>query len=510
VDNIARHLLLLCTLLVGLLLLSSLSSAADFDAWCVPQSVKIFRSTPPKALRSAFLVQAGRNEWVAWQVVVRALEAPLSKVEVSVSDFLGPAGARLPGSSFDLYTESYIYLPALKREYPDPLPPYKPFAVQPRTNQPVWVEAFIPRHSRPGYYRGKVTVSCGAISVELPIRLHIWDVELPTVPTSNSAFGLYYNVASDFEGVERGSEADKKLRDLYYWILVEHRLSPYDPPATPGTPEAVHYLKDPRVRSYRIPYSDDEQRLKATIEALRAQGILEKGYFYVVDEPVKEAQFKRLIEVADKIHKLYPKARLVSPYYRFPDFTKEPIYSLLAGKVNIWCPETVVHQPEPLAAKQAAGEEVWWYVCCGPGAPYANMFVNMAAATHRVLEWQQALRGVQGLLYWASNYWKRTKDPWQDIATVPHISPNIYGDGSVLYPGKPVGHFGPVASIRLKMLRAGMYDYDLLTRLAKTTSLDHVKEVALPVTRDLTHFTKSGWVIERTRARLLRELESQS
>ncbi len=51
------------------------------------------------------------------------------------------------------------------------------------------------------------------------------------------------------------------------------------------------------------------------------------------------------------------------------------------------------------------GEEVWWYVCCGPGKPYANFLVDMDGMAHRLLFWQQKQCNVEELLYWNTTYW---------------------------------------------------------------------------------------------------------
>jgi hypothetical protein len=98
--------------------------------------------------------------------------------------------------------------------------------------------------------------------------------------------------------------------------------------------------------------------------------------------------------------------KIVSPYFRNPDFDPEKRPEvLLDGQVNIWCPVTAFFQPDLLRERQQRGEEVWWYVCCGPGKPYANFFVDMEGIDHRILFWQQKMFGVQGLLYWNTIWW---------------------------------------------------------------------------------------------------------
>lgn len=47
-------------------------------------------------------------------------------------------------------------------------------------------------------------------------------------------------------------------------------------------------------------------------------------------------------------------------------------------------------------------------------------------------------------------------NPWDDMATVKFINPNLYGDGSLLYNGTD----GPVSSLRLETIRDGIDDFE--------------------------------------------------
>jgi hypothetical protein len=91
-----------------------------------------------------------------------------------------------------------------------------------------------------------------------------------------------------------------------------------------------------------------------------------------------------------------------------------------------------------------------------------NYFIDEAAAAPRLHPWMNYLYGNTGILYWATDNWARIGcDPWSETETFPTGN----GDGSLVYPGRDF--MGPVASIRLKMLREGLEDYELLTLLGK-------------------------------------------
>jgi hypothetical protein len=41
--------------------------------------------------------------------------------------------------------------------------------------------------------------------------------------------------------------------------------------------------------------------------------------------------------------------------------------------------------PEKAARARAAGKQVWWYICCAPHHPSANMFIECSAIEGRLL-----------------------------------------------------------------------------------------------------------------------------
>ena len=61
-------------------------------------------------------------------------------------------------------------------------------------------------------------------------------------------------------------------------------------------------------------------------------------------------------------------------------------------------------QPATRAALER-GKKVWWYVCCGPKAPYCTLFIDHPGTELRVWLWQTWQRKIAGILVWQSNYW---------------------------------------------------------------------------------------------------------
>ena len=234
----------------------------------------------------------------------------------------------------------------------------------------------------------------------------------------------------------------------------EGRIGPY----AQGTPE------------YRRVFRDYCQQLQSH---LAAKGWLDKAYVYWFDEPApKDYDFVRA--GMEEIKRAGP---------RLPRMlTEEPIEPLL-GAVDVWCPVLHNYKPEDCQPRQERGETIWWYVCCGPKAPYPGLFIDHNAIELRMWLWMTWKWNVQGVLVWTSNYWTsscaypspKIQNPWED--PMGYVSgydrPPGYigywgnGDGRFLYPpNRDVAadrrkHIeGPVSSIRWEMLREGLEDYE--------------------------------------------------
>ena len=113
---------------------------------------------------------------------------------------------------------------------------------------------------------------------------------------------------------------------------------------------------------------------------------------------------------------------------------------------------------------------------------------------------------VEGLLYWSTNWWIKatgTADPWTDMATVKDIDPDLYGDGSLFYPGPE----GPLPSFRLECIRDGIEDYEYLKMAEERLGRDFVNNTIRQVTTSLTEYDTDEEHFEEVRIRLGQALE---
>ena len=155
---------------------------------------------------------------------------------------------------------------------------------------------------------------------------------------------------------------------------------------------------------------------------------------------------------------------------------------------------------ERMDAAREMGKTIWQYVCWEPGKPYTNLYVNEDGLDHRVLFWQQHQVGAHGFLYWCANWWESVADPWTDMATVKDLSPDVYGDGAVLYNGNRVRIDGPCSSVRLEAVRDGLEDTEMLAMAEKLLGKEWTDAHVRSVTEDLTHYTEDAeYFLEKRR-----------
>ena len=193
-------------------------------------------------------------------------------------------------------------------------------------------------------------------------------------------------------------------------------------------------------------------------EHLAERGWLDKAYCYWIDEPTED-QYAFVNEGMDLLKRHCPGLRRL--------LTEQPEPELF-GHPNLWVPVLSAYDEADCRARQAAGDQVWWYVCCGPHAPYPNNFIDHPAINHRIRFWMLEKYGVTGSLYWATTYWRqkdsKLRNPWTStMAVSPTGGTWGNGDGMLLYPAcrepsdVPVLD-GPVPSQRIEMLREGLED----------------------------------------------------
>ena len=88
----------------------------------------------------------------------------------------------------------------------------------------------------------------------------------------------------------------------------------------------------------------------------------------------------------------------------------------LVGAVNTWVPilDHFHRDYEFLRQRQKAGDEVWFYTCCGPTGSFANRFIELPLIKTRLLHWINFRYGAAGYLHWGFNYWNPASSPFDE------------------------------------------------------------------------------------------------
>ena len=266
---------------------------------------------------------------------------------------------------------------------------------------------------------------------------------------------------------------------------------------------------------------------------LKEKGWLDKALVYWFDEP-EPKDYPFVMKGFETLKRHAPGLRRM--------LTEEAVEPLHGGP-NLWCPLTPnLHVPGEKAAR-AAGDQFWWYVCCGPKAPYVTEFTDHPGTELRLWLWQTWGEDVTGVLIWETTWWDspnaypdraNPQNPYEDAmswcasATLAK-SPWGNGDGRFLYPplaaarpSKTPVLDGPVDSYRLEMLRDGLEDYEyfaMLKRLlAARTDLapaararyEALLKVPAEVYASLTSFATDPAPMEAHRLKLARAIEELS
>ena len=473
-----------------------------------------------------YTVYAARNESEYCQI---ALQTRLDrhKAKVTLTPFTNENGDRIETVLCEEYyvktTGDTIFGTEPDALIPAPIgEPYN-LAMMGERNYPFFIGLQTAADTAPGDYTATLTLTCNEDTenkherLDVEIRAHIWDFTLPEKPSMDTAMGLGRgNIAAAHHVDANSAKADSLYRD-YYEFLLAHKISAYDLPVNILSDEADAYMSDPRCTSFCIPYADDDT-IRAYYEKLSAHPEWAgKAYFYPIDEPADKEAYDRYNAICDRLSSLYPGYNMVTPFYaNRVDIDGEPLYSveLQNGKSSFMCPESPLFEDaqfrEIAYRRQAKGDKLWWYVCCGPSptSGYCNLFTQQEGILHRILFWQQKQYNVTGLLYWSTTYWNDVGgDPWTSAWTTPWTGVDTFGDGSLLYDGYHLGIDGPVSSLRLEAVTNGIEDYEYLTVAEKLLGRAFVEKTIAAVCRDLTHFTHSDAQFAKTRISLGNAIE---
>jgi hypothetical protein len=544
---------------------------ADWNVWTTTETRHVLRSDPPSS-DLAVEVFAARNEWVGFQIMMRA-DMPVQGVNLEPGRLRGTDVTISDKFGLRLYRQHQLYLDTgtYRNEhfqpdwYPDPLIPFEhpvtghplsdarfvatPFNLPADETHGFWVDLFVTASVPAGDYKGVYRIhSQSGESIKIPVKLTVWDFQLPLTPTLVTAFGSpagrmrgYDPAIIGVEGVSGGIDWEA-VETQCAQLLSEHRFNA-TPPGDWLRPvaqddgsfvissekiEALRGFVDRyHVNAIQVPHPSsvvkdpvaEAAKLKAWLAAFdRAAEELDRAqvifFIYLRDEPNSEEDYRyvqswgRAIREADSIVQVM----VVEQTWTEPGKGgADSAWGDLYGAVDIWCPLFSLHRPDRAAARRAEGETIWTYTALCQGTPTPWWHIDYPLLNYRVPAWMAWRDEIKGLLYWGGmSYWKQTEDPWVNApiyigsGALQQGRKDILfnGEGSLVYPAGAVGYSGIVPTIRLKALRDAIEDYEYLAILSQLGIGAEAAEVVQRLTGSWFEWEKDPSAWEQARKEL--------
>lgn len=451
------------------------------------------------------------SECESLQLLVTPREHALTNVRLSAEDMKGPGNVEFPLSNIDCHVMGYVNVkrtapycvgrtsatssaPGYVREnvlpetgwWPDPILDFLEGVDIVGTDvQSFWIRVRCPAGMAPGVYRGALALHADGVDplrIPFAIRVNGFDIgrtaPLPLAITFSpgptrqyedkaglaaadalkndpltpvnmwkrhrlewgdfladyfiTMDSLYHRSCQNFDILERLEEQGRLgLFNLGYWSY---------PSSTNAA--AVASWRERALEPLRKSYLEAKKR-----------GLLGRAYLYGCDE-VKKELLPSVRLAAEMLKAELPGVPLSTTAYDGNYGVASPL-----DCVDWFIPLSARYDVKKATASRAAGHKVWWYICCGPKSPYANMFVECQAIEARMLMGAMTVRmRPDGFLYYQTSIWnsKRCIETGPFTDWEPRSWTTYHGDGSWICAG-PDGR--PLPTIRLENFRDGLEDF---------------------------------------------------
>jgi hypothetical protein len=551
--------------------------------WAVPAEQKVRPEDRPENNNIIWSQQAKKitvagagNEHVPFQVVVTTPIPPGRKPKapegffVEASNLTSSQGKVISAKQVSIYVEHYIMLYAKSSPigatgyWPDALAPMKePFNMNAQyavvANRPLWLDISVPPATPAGLYKGTISVKQnGKLLETLNVELEVYNFSLPEethlityMNVSKGQLARFYNKPANSPEIE-------KLTQTYYDFLYAHRMEPWfndplEPEVTLNGDKVEVKFDDARYQYYLTNLKTKRVLLNALPSGLeralgtdqlsksfnqKVQSYLSQVEAYFdkhgwkdrlvfnspIDEPNTKKDFEDTREWARLVHEATNDVPFLSTKSPIPN-PNNPDWGTLRGHVdNFSIHGNSMNDPQMKQAileEQAKGGEMTWYISCDQVYPQPNYFIDAPALDLVMVPWITARYNMDGILYWAMNWWSETPNPWLDAVTF--ISGFVCSDGGVLngegcvfYPGDYTKRYtgqpnvdGPVSSIRFELLREGMEDYEYLWMLKDSGKKDFADQQVRNLVIDVSAFSRNVEELYSTRKAMARALEKK-
>jgi hypothetical protein len=506
--------------------------------------------TLPATATNRVTVSLARNEKESFQVLVLAGENDLKQVRLRVGELRSENGAQLSATNVLAAPVGYVQTKSAPPSgspyvgwWPDPILEFMTAADIAKSDvQSFWVRVRAPKQQPPGLYQGKVEVlveDAPALAFDLAVRVFPFALPdrspLPLAITfapedsplpETRAEQEIWRQSPDYP-VNAWKRHTLRWADFLadYYITMDslyHR-------AMPRYEALTHLRQQGRLGRFNLGYyghlgprpEDLEQwkashlpRYRAAYAKAKDLGLLDQAYIYGCDEAVADL-FPQVQKAAEVLKAEFPEVMVMTTTYD-QSYGQQSVIKAM----DAFCPLTPSFDAAKAAPARAAGKQVWWYICCGPHHPHANMFIEYPAIEGRLLMGAMTAKyRPDGFLYYEISIWNSRRPiesgPFTDWD--PRSWTTYHGDGSWTCVG-PDGT--PLPTIRLENFRDGLEDYAyvrlLEAAIAKVSASPELRaqkskwlaqakallEVPAEVLKNKTEFTHDPAAVYRWRARL--------
>ena len=541
-------------------MLLSLPAVASPLVYGESAMVKVRTLATPRADTGVGLTGA-QNEFVSFQVVVNGGDTGATGVSATFALLSGPGGHILGGADLTLYRETYLNItsPSFATSgpglWPDGLVPDLdeiahekraafPMTVPAHQARALWADIHIPTDAPAGLYSGAVQVTGDSgLTATVQVTLTVAPFTLPSTASLSTAFLIStQNVCLAHTG-DPGCWGDTGLQNSllsrYAQMALEHRVTlanlwtmphpgegweAYDANAKPlmnGTTAAR--LPGAQATSLEYQGPQDVASYAAFQAHLVAQGWLSRAFDYTGDEPPINSSFVDIHNRAALVRRGAPGLNTLvttsqwnAAYYGILNDVDNltPVVNWLDGVDFPYLGDQRAAYSSFLGA--ASRRQLWTYQSCmsqgcnnGSRVPensatagWPTYLVDAPAARNRSMEWMSFLEHVHGELYYDTALSLPT-------AFSDQRQFNGNGDGNLFYPGTSATIGGdsdvPVASIRMKLLRMGLQDFEWLKRVASDDPA-FATAVAQALIPNAWEGTNDGAAFERAKLQLVSRL----
>lgn len=491
-------------------------------------TLKIERTGEYPDLGKNLLIVMTKGETEGAQIMVTP-ERDVEAYNVTVSDLIGPNGAKIDKASIKTYSQKYLqvlmkshrntnedYMPGF---YPDMTLPietdvrYGENSIKAGNNQAFTIEVTTTSETVSGEYKGTVTLTLDDTTEILPLSVTVYDIDV-TQSYGRTAFCWWENGTM----VGELSYTSEIYTKYYEKMLNEYRSCltkvPYSHDPVAMAKSVDKYFDNPNFTTYLIPSlvttsnqfnSGRFMDYLVELAKLSRPGriLFSKAISNYADEPAQSA-YPQIVATRDAIYGCEEDLilKLEDEGY-FDDYDEEykrafckevrgidlviavastQAVNTLGAGIDTYC--AVLDQLDTenyrekyaaaAAATKAAGHggELWYYTCVQPVYPYPSHHIDDALVGSRIMSWMQKAYNLDGYLYWSIGSFAHLDSGWNwcDPYNDPCRFGTNNGDGYLVYPGVKYGMDVFIPSIRLAAFRDGQEDLSMLYELGKLLS----------------------------------------